>query len=374
MSLIANRTPEQLSSNVHQVSNSKFLAVLILLISFTATFALWYSYTKVEERELDSKIDTQMEQTIASISHRMQGYEEILRGGAGLFNASDDVTREEWRTYINALQIYKHYPGIQGIGYAIRTLENEKESLSKRIHSEGYPLFSINPEGERDEYYPIIYLEPLVERNLRAFGYDMFSESVRHEAMARARDTNDMAMSGKVRLVQETNERPQAGMLIYVPVYRNNAAHNTLEERRRNILGFVYSPFRMDDLMNGILGVRSSNIDLEIYNGTEISNDALMYDDTSDHSNHVAGLSRERQLSIGGIIWTIKIDALPMFTQENNKKLSSIALLVGGTLSILLAGIAWLLSNVGTRAQTLAIKMTRSRVKARERFGCFSIQ
>ncbi len=40
-------------------------------------------------------------------------------------------------------------------------------------------------------------------RNLRAFGFDMYSEPVRRAAMEAARDTGAAALSGKVVLVQE---------------------------------------------------------------------------------------------------------------------------------------------------------------------------
>jgi two-component system cell cycle sensor histidine kinase/response regulator CckA len=49
----------------------------------------------------------------------------------------------------------------------------------------------------------ITHIEPFTGRNLRAFGFDMYSEPVRRAAMEAARDTGAAALSGKVVLVQE---------------------------------------------------------------------------------------------------------------------------------------------------------------------------
>jgi CHASE1-domain containing sensor protein len=86
----------------------------------------------------------------------------------------------------------------------------------QKIRQEGFPGYKICPEGDREIYSSIIYLEPFSDRNLRAFGYDMFSEPVRRKSMEQARDTNIAALSGKITLVQETGKQVQAGNLMYV--------------------------------------------------------------------------------------------------------------------------------------------------------------
>nr|WP_262823910.1 CHASE domain-containing protein [Sulfurimonas gotlandica] len=49
----------------------------------------------------------------------------------------------------------------------------------EHIRKEGFADFKIHPDGKRKIYTSIIYLEPFNERNIRAFGYDMYSEEVR---------------------------------------------------------------------------------------------------------------------------------------------------------------------------------------------------
>jgi CHASE1-domain containing sensor protein len=79
----------------------------------------------------------------------------------------------------------------------------------------------------------------------------MFSEPVRREAMEYAA-ARGFAFSGKVTLVQETDRNSSAGFLMYVGVYAGGVFPRTEAERKEKLTGFVYSPFRADDLFGGI--------------------------------------------------------------------------------------------------------------------------
>ena len=95
----------------------------------------------------------------------------------------------------------------------------------------------------------------------------MFSEPTRRAAMEHARDTGEPAASGPVTLVQEIEGQPQPGLLIYMPVYRTPTTPSTVEERRRTLYAFVYSAFRGDDLLRGILGTQR-DLAVRVYDGT----------------------------------------------------------------------------------------------------------
>ncbi|MBI5178991.1 MAG: CHASE domain-containing protein [Nitrospinae bacterium] len=359
--------PSPSSAQTPRFMGGLVAALLVLLIALLSVTLAWHVVRKNMRDEAKLRLESRVEQVRTAISSRMQGYEQVLLGGAGLFAASDSVKRNEWRDYVESLKISGHYPGIQGVGFARRIVLKEKAAHTRAIRAEGFPLYSVRPEGERSEYYPGIYLEPFRDRNLRAFGYDMFSEEVRRAAMIRARDTGGTAITGKVRLVQETVEAPQAGFLMYIPVYKNGAPHHTPEERRKNITGFVYSPFRMNDLMTGILGQANPDIDLEIYDGQEASPSALMYDDHPEHG-HTPLFERITRLEMGGAVWTLKVGTLPPFEDQMETGLPLLVLAGGIFVSLLLAAITWSVSTTGERAQGLANRMTQALRESEERY------
>lgn len=257
-----------------------------------------------------------------------------------LFAANNGaVSRGQWRTYIDTLNIEEHYPGIQGIGFAQLLKPAELSSHLAAIRAQGFPDYTIHPAGEREEYTAIVYLEPFDQRNRRAFGYDMFSEPLRHAAMERARDSGRAALSGKVRLVQETDSDIQAGFLIYLPVYQNGRPASTVAERRAALLGYVYSPFRANNLFNALFEGDLNDIDLEIYDGLEASAAALIYDGdtcgiTGVHE-HPGAYTAQKVLDLHGRQWSLVFSSLPPFDSKIDQHSPWVILFAGNLLSVL---------------------------------------
>jgi two-component sensor histidine kinase/CHASE1-domain containing sensor protein len=277
-----------------------------LALSVAATALAWWISDRAQAERVRDRFTFRTVEIESAISRRMLECENVLRGGSGLFAASEGVTRAEWRTYVSRLHIDEYYPGIQGIGFSARLPAGGLEAHERAVRAEGFPDYAVRPPGPRPEHHAIVFLEPFSGRNLRAFGYDMFSEPTRRAAMERARDTGLPSVSGVVKLVQETEQDVQRGFLIYVPVYRNGAPVGTTEERRAALQGFVYSPFRSRDLMAGILGNEIVDVDWWIHDGGGPAGGELLF-----ASNATApwppppGLSRSVAVERGGRRWTL---------------------------------------------------------------------
>ena len=118
--------------------------------------------------------------------------------------ASSVQERQQFREYVDRQSLSVRYPGIQGLGFARAIRPDELDAHVAEVRSEGFYHYNITPSGQRDLYSAIVFLEPFSGRNLRAFGFDMYSEPVRNAAMRRSVDTGDMALTGRVRLQQES--------------------------------------------------------------------------------------------------------------------------------------------------------------------------
>jgi PAS domain S-box-containing protein len=284
----------------------------------------------------------------------METYEQALRGAVGLFIASDQVTRDDYRTYIGSLRLVDKYPGIQSVGFSLLVPPAGLASHLKTMRAQGFPDYAIWPPGERSIYTSIVYLEPLSDRNRRAFSYDMYSEPVRRAAMERARDTGTAAASGKVRLVQETDKDVQAGFLLYLPVYRTRSIPGSVAERRAQLLGWVYAPFRMDDLMRGILGEHASDLGLEIFDGPGISDKSRLHRDKGLDDAYPSRFRQSLRLNICGQRWTAVVRSLPALESLHGTS-QAYAIAAGGAgVSLLLALIVWLLVHGSAHSLSVA--------------------
>ncbi len=328
---------------------------LVLVLGLAMTYVLQRDVREDAQHELHDKFDFRVNEIVRNIYERMGKYEQVLEGAHGLFAASSLLERREFADYIRTLNISERFPGIQGVGFSLWVPAAEKDAHLAKIRAEGFPQYDIHPAGVRDAYSSIVYLEPFDWRNQRAFGYDMYSEPVRRAAMDQARNEGAIRISGKVRLVQETEQDIQPGFLMYLPVYSSEAAG-------KHLLGWVYAPFRMGDLMKGVLGEHfgeiSSTLDLHIHDGDRPEADTLMFDSSGRPRPAQTGFQTIRRIPLFGHTWTLDIASLPAFDQELNREEANIIAVSGSVGSLMLALVLWLLITGRERALALAEGMT----------------
>jgi diguanylate cyclase (GGDEF)-like protein/PAS domain S-box-containing protein len=354
--------PPQNNRNLAGIFHKEVTAWFVLVISLLITAFGWKIADNYVEQRARDRFQFEVSDARARIIKRMLDYEQVLRGGIALFKSADrPISRSNWHQYVSALQIHDYYPGIQGIGFARMLKPDELAAHIATIRAEGFPHYSVHPEGKRDTYSAIVFLEPFDWRNQRAFGYDMFSDPVRRAAMEQARDSGKPAVSGRVILVQETEEDVQPGFLMYLPLYRHGMPMDTVAQRRAALVGFVYSPFRVRDLMNGILGKVSPYLDFELYDGSEPqSPDTLLYDSNREQAP-LAQASRYRAIGtikLPGRTWTAHFRSRPSFDAAmSSNQPESIA--IGGIIvDVLLFIVIWSLASEHRRVQRKAEAMT----------------
>lgn len=343
----AARSDAQARPQRHAYRSSMLLALAVLAIGVAFTTFAWLTALKNEHRAAERALVSLSAQIETAIRTRLLAYEAVLRAGVGLLGASQNVTAEEWRRFAEQLRFASLYPGMQGFGFAARVSRS-------------------NEPGGRDRT-SILYLEPQNERNARALGFDMMSEITRRRAMERARDAGSSTLSGNVTLVQEITDDKQAGFLLYVPVYRNTATPETLAGRRDALRGFVYGPFRAEDLLNTVLGRLTEEVHLEIYDvPAEAGAPTLMYSSIPRPANAEAP-GHTRLLELMGHRWLIRATALqPLYDAHTTSDPRWIAF-TGGISSILLAGLVWALAM--NRRQLADRLHTESLARQRERYS-----
>jgi signal transduction histidine kinase len=320
---------------------------LVLTFSLAVTAgATWVALATVHGR-INARFASSVQTTRDRIQARLDTYVALLQATAGLFAASRDVSDAEFHAYAARLRVRARYPGVQGIGYSRRAAPSEVPSLVRTMRAQGDSTFHLWPEGPRAEYHAILYLEPLDRRNQAAIGYDMFTDSTRREAMARARDAAAPAMSGRVQLVQEIDERKQAGFLIYVPIYRGGSVPATLAARRATLVGFVYAPFRADDLLDGIFGSESEpRVAFRLFDGARPDSAALLHDSNTETASRtendlpaLASLSARADtvpLYSAGRRWTLVFIPTTALMDSAGRAMVPVVAVVGAMVSLLL--------------------------------------
>lgn len=295
-----------------------------------------------------------------TILSRMHTYEEILRGGAGLFASSTDVKRSEWHSYVSSLKLQTEYPGLLAMNVIRRVPQAEKARHLNEVRAEGFPQYAIWPDADRPDYYPVVYVEPFTGSNVKVLGYDPATDPVRYVEMEKARDSAAPTISGMVTLVQD-EARPAKGFMMYQPVFRNGIPHQTLAERRTALAGYVVAAIRMNDLMAAILQRGDAGIDVQIYDGPEMVADHLMYDErisdrSGAQSSRTPVFTSRSRIEIDGHDWLLVFTSKPSFEGTIDRSNALVVLLAGLLVSTLFLIVAYTLA--AKRAREAAMNAT----------------
>ncbi len=317
------------------------VAYVVLVVALLLTVFAWhyvYQSTEASERGF---FDEASRTTEEAIDRRMDDYIDGMLGARGLFLASESVEREEWRSYAEGIELERRYEGLQAMGYAEYVGSEEREESLQTLREEGLP--EMRPGGEREEYFPVTYVEPSNKANQDMLGRDPYPEPAHRAAMDRARDTGSPEATGMIYVLSQPGENTdltlKPGFALYLPIYRKGEPHGTVDERRRALEGFVFGTFRMDRLLGGAFGDSFSAIDFEVYDGDPLRGDLLYNRDGILHAAKDAGHARFSQLSqldVAGQEWSLYFSTLPEFEERAEARLPLLVLVSGIAVSLVL--------------------------------------
>ena len=186
------------------------------------------------------------------IEKRIDGTISVLKSIAGLYAASRDVERKEFRAFVDTLG---EHSAVQALEWIPRVSRAQRAAFEQAARQEGFAEFTFSERqsqgqmvaaGLREAYFPVYFVEPYAG-NEAALGFDLGSSVARLEALNQARDNGQMVATSRITLVQETGD--QYGFLVFHPIYRSGTPRSTLAQRRANLIGFGLGVFRIGDLV-----------------------------------------------------------------------------------------------------------------------------
>ena len=186
----------------------------------------------------------------------VQSYADVVRGLAGLFQASGAVTRLEFHRYVQTLGVAEHYPALESVNFAAYVEEGARDTFVAGVRADrsldpaGYPDFAIRPAVRRPSHTVLTYLEPWLPEKA---GADLTGGlPAIAQALARARDNGRMTASGKPVVVEYPVRH--LGLGLRMPVYRTDGAVPLdVEGRRAAYAGSVGIGFSVPALVRGAL-------------------------------------------------------------------------------------------------------------------------
>jgi PAS domain S-box-containing protein len=330
------------------------LSLLVAGALAAALAGLWQRRTN--EALVQERLEIRAVQIAARLRQLMQTYESGLLGVRGALVASDSaavtVSREQFRRYIESLDMPRHFPGARGFGFIRRVpLEHEAAFLAQ-ARRDGAPDLRIRPLGPNPgERFVIQYIEP-VERNAQALGLDIASEASRREAALAALRSGEPRLTAPVTLLQAGGQGERS-VLLLLPVYRTLVPP---ELARRDVLalGWASAPLVMEEVLQDF-DDEGGALAMALTDKTATAPQRIFSSQTwvIDPDAQVKGVSME----LFGRTWLLEVQGSPAFLQRLNLRGPREAAAAAAAVAALL----WLLLHLAWRS------MQRRRVIQHER-------
>ncbi|MGV8922866.1 MAG: bifunctional diguanylate cyclase/phosphodiesterase [Thermomonas sp.] len=300
-------------------------ALVAFVLGIGLTFWLAEGEKQRNERDDQRAFITETEQVTTAIRLQLDQSGQIIRAFQSIFMASDSVTPDEYNLAYdnmragNAVQV-----SLQALAYV------------ERRHS---------PAGD---HYVTTMFAPR-NGNESILGLDVASQPINMEALARARDTGQIAMSAAFHLRQDgAAPRAPNGFILRLPVFAQGWPQDSTEARRLASIGSIGASFRISDLIASTLPQPPSTLADVAVEDVSSGRPQLLYSQRFGARSEASPFSTE--LRFGGRTWNVI--AHP---SENRTGMSGwlLVVLVGTAMSALLAALAW--SSVSTRERAIAL-------------------
>ena len=349
----------------NDAENKTRFPFLVLAVSIFLTLGITYNFYRSSLNKDTVRFNNEVNRIESTIENKINLYIALLKGGRGFAESAAELNRESFANYIQSLDLERNYKGVQAIGYNKIVLPEEREALAKKMQSEGIEGFRIFPGGERDSYQSVIYIEPFNEQNKKDIGYDMFTEPIRREALVRARDSGMPTATARVNLLQANDLGSQPGFLIYLPIYEKGKVSQTVEEKRKNLIGYIFSPFRSEGFLDEIQkSTDRLGISVRIYDGEPKPENLLSQTIPENNPKTVNQIEKEQSIEqikpVAGRTWTIRYDSLPAFSEQSSINWTPLIFLIGIVFSFLLFGMTYWETSARLKLEIIAARLTES--------------
>jgi PAS domain S-box-containing protein len=285
------------------------LGLLLTVGLISTTVFMWKSTQDSATQAAQQHFEALATESETALLSRLETYQRALRGGVGVFISSDHVTATDWRHYVEALDIQRHYPGISGIGFIADVQPDLVPKWEAAVRRE-IPGFQIHPATQDKPFHVVQYIEP-IETNWAPLGLNLAFEKHRLHALQSAKQLGSASITHPITLLQNAQKAP--GFLLIEPINRKQT-----RTANAQFLGWVSAPFNAHNFMQKLTLAQGSSFEIHIHDGAAQA-DSLIFDSTTGNphqAKHQAKYQIQKTVQVFDRQWVIQWDSTPAFERE----------------------------------------------------------
>ena len=277
--------------------------------------------TAAEERTLVEEFNSRANNQGIILQNGIHDYWDKLSSVRALFDSSTGkITREQFEDFSNSL--LAGHSAMLNISWIPRITRAERAEHEREGARDGLPDYHIRTvagdgtlpvSAERDEYYPKFYSTEAHDSPV--YGLDLRDGKVRQQTLDHIRDADVLSISPPLSL--HIGDGDRRGFWAGLPVYARGLPHDTLEDRRRNLLGIVQGVFQIGVMIDHVLSTVKTPVRLYVFPSEAGPDDPPVYFtsrfgaglvEAKSQKDLAAGLHRSMALNLGDVHWTMVDD------------------------------------------------------------------
>jgi signal transduction histidine kinase len=331
-----------------------FLTLIVMgIITIGATFLFYQNAINKDKARFISEVTDRKK----ILNYKITSSIALLKATRGFIKTNDQITGKKFKTFINSFDIQNQFQSMQGIGYSKKAILSGVSGFINSMNGDGNSDFRIFPDGERDEFQPILFLEPHDFINEKEIGFDMLTDKVRFQAMNMAMKSGNPTASGRTALYSKDKKTSESVFYLYLPVYKGEKLPVTKEDRENQLDGYVFSFFRLDDFMGEIYQtVSEKDVGVIIYDGA-IKSENILASSNNGLEEVESSFVETEILDVADRKWIVQYKSLPSFVVKSDAKWTFIIPGCGLLLTILLFGLTYTEANSRLRFENIALEL-----------------
>lgn len=257
------------------------LAWLLLFLCLSLTLRIWVLAKNYSEQNIQTIFSLYTRQVQSLFQERFKGYEELLRGTAGLADAQNNISPLTWDTYLKNTGILKTYPELELLGFA-------QEQANGNA-----PLTLITPNTDQTN--------TLLGKNLFSLYQGSTPEfNIHHQ---------HMIISQFQKL--DPPAFPEQGFFLILPVFPKGTEIDHL--------GFVFAWLKTELLFKDITHSDVTGVALRILenDGKNASKPTSIVFQSTHLPTQNEGMNIYSLLNVANRVWTLEFRALPELQNQS---------------------------------------------------------
>ena len=344
------------------------LTVAIVCLGLVVSALAAWSLARRAQADAQADFSRRSEQITTEVAQRLSASVFGLKGARGAYAASEQVDRQEFKAFVGSMDLQREFPGNRGFGWVDRVPRTDLDSYLARVRASDSPGLVLRRFGELqgDVSYIVRYIEPEA-LSPKSMGADMGSDPRSRGAIEHAIASGETTLSPAVPLERDGQTSP--GFLMFAPVYAGGVLPATPSERQARLLGVLYAPLIVRDVLAGVTGAAEDMVTFELFAGQNeprlenwiagvhtIAGGRGLTATTEPRFAAPAAFNQQLRFEVYGQYFTLHTSSTTAF-EQSVRLLPAFALLLLGILLTL--AVAWM-STQSVRARIKAEALARS--------------